>query len=240
MDADYSISYVGGSLTVTPAPLTITANNQTMVVHTTVPTLTASYTGLVNGDTAASLTTQPTLTTNAKNNSPISGNPYPITVSGAVDADYSISYVNGTLIVINQPATTVTLTVSPGSTSTYGAGRQRHRHSHPHLRWRRIRRRPVTIQFQVDGSSFGSRRHHGQRLGHHRFANQPSGRHPHDHGRLLRRPTLRVQFPVEHSDCHAGGAHDHRPSAPPRFTAPRCRRSPRRTRASSTATPAQA
>ena len=104
VDSDYSISYVGGTLTVTPAPLTITANNQTMVVNTSLPTLTASYTGLVNGDTAASLTTQPTLVTTATKYSPISGNPYPITVSGAVDSDYSISYVNGTLTVINQPS----------------------------------------------------------------------------------------------------------------------------------------
>ena len=31
VDADYSITYVAGSLTVTTAPLTITADNQTMV-----------------------------------------------------------------------------------------------------------------------------------------------------------------------------------------------------------------
>ncbi len=57
VDSDYSISYVAGALTVTPAALTITANNQTKVYGAALPTLTASYSGFVNGDTSASLTT---------------------------------------------------------------------------------------------------------------------------------------------------------------------------------------
>ena len=65
MDADYSITYVAGSLTVTAAPLLITADNQTKVYGAALPTLTASYTGFVNGDTALSLTTQPSLSTTA-------------------------------------------------------------------------------------------------------------------------------------------------------------------------------
>ena len=154
VDSDYSISYAGGSLTVTPAPLTITANNQTMVLHTSLPTLTATYTGLVNGDTASSLTTQPTLSTSAHDNSPISGNPYSITVSGAVDADYNIGYVNGTLLVINQPATTVTLSVSPSSTSIYG---QDVTTTATVTRIGSEGPTPTgTVQFQVDGNSFGS------------------------------------------------------------------------------------
>ena len=56
--------------------------------------MTASYTGFVNGDTAASLDTLPTLTTTATAASGI-GSLYTITASGAVDADYTISYVGG-------------------------------------------------------------------------------------------------------------------------------------------------
>ena len=66
-----------GHLTVTPAALTITANNQTKVYGAALPTLTASYTGFVNGDTSASLTTQPTLTTTATASSHVSGSPTP-------------------------------------------------------------------------------------------------------------------------------------------------------------------
>ena len=96
---DYSISYVAGALTVTPVPLTITADNKWKAYGATVPTLTAGYAGLVNGDTPANLTTLPTLTTTATASSPLSGNPYGITVGGAVDPDYTIDYVSGTLTV---------------------------------------------------------------------------------------------------------------------------------------------
>ncbi len=85
------------SWTVDPAPLTITANNQTMIYGTALPTLTASYAGFVNGDTPASLTTLPTLTTTATTSSPAGS--YPITASGAADPNYTISYVPGTLTV---------------------------------------------------------------------------------------------------------------------------------------------
>ncbi len=59
------------------------------------PTLTASFSGFVNGDTSASLTTQPSLSTTANAASHVAGSPYTITANGAVDTDYSISYVAG-------------------------------------------------------------------------------------------------------------------------------------------------
>ena len=99
VDADYAITYVAGTLTVTPAALTITADNQTKVYGAALPTLTASYSGFVNGDTSASLTTQPTLSTTATAGSHVAGNPYTITARGAVDSDYTISYASGTLTV---------------------------------------------------------------------------------------------------------------------------------------------
>ncbi len=116
-DSDYSISYGSGTVTVTPAALTITANNQTKVYGAVLPTLTVSYTGLVNGDTAASLTILPAVATTATTSSHVSGNPYSITASGAVDADYSISYVGGTLTV-----TQATLSITAvNKTKAYGA-----------------------------------------------------------------------------------------------------------------------
>ena len=68
--ADYTISYVAGALTVTPVALTITAVNQTSVYGAALPALAATYAGFVNGDTAASLTTQPTLSTTAASRQP--------------------------------------------------------------------------------------------------------------------------------------------------------------------------
>jgi hypothetical protein len=108
---------VAGSLTVTPASLTITANDQTKVYGAANPTLTASYSGLVSGDTSASLTTQPSVTSTATAVSHVSGNPYTITASGAVDSDYTIRYVSGTLTVTPAP-----LTISADNqTKVYGA-----------------------------------------------------------------------------------------------------------------------
>ena len=118
VDPDYSMTYVAGSLTVTTAPLTITADNQTSPYGSPLPALTATYAGFVNGDSSDSLTTLPTLTTTASASSPVAGNPYAITASGAVDSDYSISYVSGSLNV-----TPVALTITADDqTQVYGAG----------------------------------------------------------------------------------------------------------------------
>jgi hypothetical protein len=105
VDADYTISYVAGALTITPAPLTITADDKTKVYGAPLPALTASYTGFVNGDSSAGLATQPALSTTATAGSHVSGNPYAITADGAIDADYTISYVSGALIVTPAPLT---------------------------------------------------------------------------------------------------------------------------------------
>lgn len=117
IDPDYTISYAGGQLTVTPATLTITADNQSKVYGAPVPTLTASYSGLVNGDTAASLTTPPTLSTIATASSSVAGSPYVITPSGSVDTDYVMSYIGGQITV-----TSALLTISANNASkAYGA-----------------------------------------------------------------------------------------------------------------------
>ena len=117
VDSDYSITYVSGTLTVTPASLTITADPQTKLYGAALPTLTASYSGFVNGDTTASLTTQPTISTTATAASHVSSVPYTITATGAVDSDYSIAYVSGNLTVT---PVGLTITADP-QTKLYGA-----------------------------------------------------------------------------------------------------------------------
>ncbi len=82
---------------VTPASLTITAKDQIKVYGDPLPDLSASYSGFVNGDSPVSLTTPPMLTTIATAASPVGG--YAITVGDAVDPNYTIGYVNGTLTV---------------------------------------------------------------------------------------------------------------------------------------------
>jgi hypothetical protein len=114
VDPSYTtITYVNGTLNVTPAPLLITASSGTMTVGGTVPTITPSFTGFVGGDTSASLTTQPTCTTTATSASTVAGSPYPTTCSGAVDPNYTITYAAGAVTVT--PAPSVDVTYVPGA-----------------------------------------------------------------------------------------------------------------------------
>ncbi len=115
VDANYTISYVPGTLTVNPVGLTITANDQSKAYGAALPGLTVGYSGFVNGDTASSLTTAPTVTTTGTASS--AAGTYPITAGGAVDANYTISYVPGTLTV-NPVGLTVT---ANDQSKAYGA-----------------------------------------------------------------------------------------------------------------------
>jgi hypothetical protein len=102
VDPDYSISYTPGVLAITPAPLTITADDNTVVVGTALPALTARYSGFVNGDTPASLTSLPALSTVATTVQP---GTYAISVGGAADPDYTITFRSGKLTVVPSPLT---------------------------------------------------------------------------------------------------------------------------------------
>jgi len=92
-------SGVSGSIaiTVNKKTLTVTADDQIRPAGVDNPALTVSYSGFVNGDVAASLTTQPVASTTATAASPLGS--YTITVSGGVSDHYSFDYVSGTLWV---------------------------------------------------------------------------------------------------------------------------------------------
>ncbi len=112
---NYTITYASGTLSVNAAALTVSAVNASKLYGAALPALTASYGGFVNGDTASSLTTPPTLSTTATAASPVGS--YPIIASGAASSNYTISYASGTLSV-NAAA----LTISAVNTSKlYGA-----------------------------------------------------------------------------------------------------------------------
>ncbi len=100
---NYSFVLVDGALSVTPAPLTITANNATKAYGAALPMLSASYSGLLNGDTQDSLTTPPALATTAAASSHVLPGGYAIIAWGASDPDYTIRYQTGTLLVTPAP-----------------------------------------------------------------------------------------------------------------------------------------
>jgi len=111
---NYSISFVNGTLSITPAPLTITADNHSRLYGAANPALTATYSGLVNGDTSSAVTGLQ-LSSPATSGSNVGA--YPIIPSGASAANYAITYSNGTLTV--NPAS---LTITANNASTvYGS-----------------------------------------------------------------------------------------------------------------------
>src|SRR5260370_4034173 len=65
VDPNYTITYVAGTLTITPVSLLITADSKTKPYGAALPPLTPSYSGFVNADTPANLTTSPILSTTA-------------------------------------------------------------------------------------------------------------------------------------------------------------------------------
>ena len=106
VDGNYTISYLPGTLTINKAPLTVTANNQGMTYGSSMPSLTASYSGFVNGDSAASLTTAPSVVSGTLASANAGTYTGTLTASGAVDGNYTIGYSPGDL-TINMPLTTV-------------------------------------------------------------------------------------------------------------------------------------
>ncbi len=117
--ANYLISYAPANLEVTPAPLTITADNQSREVATNDPEFTVTYSGFVNNDTQASLTSQPIVTSTAFITSPVGH--YPITPAGASSPNYTITYVNGTLTIVPKPGEPVVIynTFTPNGDGTH-------------------------------------------------------------------------------------------------------------------------
>src|SRR4029078_11293239 len=118
--SDYSISYVDGALTVNPASLTITANNQSKTYGQTVTFAGTEFssTGLQNSETVGSVTLT---SAGAPASAHVAGSPYAIVASAATGgtftaSDYSISYVDGALTV-NPASLTIT---ANNQSKTYG------------------------------------------------------------------------------------------------------------------------
>ena len=90
------------------ATLTVTANSFTRQTVDPNPTLTASYSGIVSGDTLASAVTgSPILSTTATSSSPVGVYPITITQGTLASTNYSFVFVPGTLTVIDTIAPTL-------------------------------------------------------------------------------------------------------------------------------------
>ena len=94
---NYNDTYVNGTLTITKAPLKITAKDYTIKQGEALPTFEATYEGFKNDETSEVLTKQPTITTTVTSAS--EPGEYAITVSDAEAQNYEISYVSGILTI---------------------------------------------------------------------------------------------------------------------------------------------
>lgn len=100
---NYDLVIDNGTLTVTPAPLTIKANDATRLYYSDNPTFSYTCYGFVNGDDKSVLTLEPTLSTLANLTSNVGA--YDIEVNGASSINYSISYLKGILTITHRTLT---------------------------------------------------------------------------------------------------------------------------------------
>jgi hypothetical protein len=106
-------------LTVNKATLTVTADDKSKAFNAVNPTLTWTYSGYVNGDTAAVLSGYPLLTTTATTASAPGSYPITAAIGTLSAANYTFSFVSGTLTVGLMPQS---ITFSPLTAVTYGNG----------------------------------------------------------------------------------------------------------------------
>ena len=98
LDNNYNFSYVNGTLTVSKATLTVTADSKSIYFGNPDPAFTFNYATFVNGETASVIDTPPTCGVTGDH---AAVNAYPIACSGGLDNNYSFSYVKGTLTVMS-------------------------------------------------------------------------------------------------------------------------------------------
>src|SRR5271157_3659322 len=153
--ANYDFTGQAATLSVSPAHLTVTADNQTKIQGNPNPTLTYTLSGFVNGDTSSVVSGAATLSTTATTSSPPGSYPITVGVGSLAAANYDFPAANlipGTLTIVAQ--TGVLVAVNPNTNpSTYG---QAVTFS--------VTVSPTTagptptgsVQFQADGTNFGS------------------------------------------------------------------------------------
>ena len=109
-DANHEAASATATITVLPAPLVVRTIDAVKAYGAPLPAFTASFTGLVAGDTPASLTGALAFATTATAASPVGT--YAVAPGGLSSPNYAIAFVNGTLGIDKAPVT-VTISASP-------------------------------------------------------------------------------------------------------------------------------
>ena len=116
--SNYSFAFAPGTLTVNPAPLTVTADNKNRVYGVADPAFTATLSGFVNGDTAAAVTGTAAFTTTATGTSPAGAYPITPALGTLTAANYTFAtFTPGTLMI---GASVQTVALGAIANKTYG------------------------------------------------------------------------------------------------------------------------
>ena len=106
---NYYVTFVPGSLTVTKAPLVVTADNYTITQGDKLPEFTANYSGFKNGEDESVLTKQLVFSCDA--NEASAPGEYPINVYGVQADNYEVTtYISGTLTICKRELKNQTIT----------------------------------------------------------------------------------------------------------------------------------
>jgi hypothetical protein len=111
-NSNYSLSFTGNTLSITPAPLSVTADNKSKVYRSPDPALTVTFAGFVNGETPAVLGGTLNVTRAGGENV----GTYTITANGLTSVNYALTFNTGTF-TITRAALSVT---ADSKTKTYG------------------------------------------------------------------------------------------------------------------------
>ena len=103
---NYNDTYINGVLTITKAPLVVSIGNYTKKQGDDNPEFTLNYSGFKNNETEAVLKKKPTATTTATESS--APGEYNIVVNGGEAENYTLSYKNGKLTIIQADAVVIT------------------------------------------------------------------------------------------------------------------------------------
>jgi regulation of enolase protein 1 (concanavalin A-like superfamily) len=101
-----TVTFDNVSLTGVPPVLTITAQNQSIVYGSSIPTLTSTISGFVNGDTAAVITGAPVLSTTATSTSPVGTYQISVAVGTLTVPNYALAVTDGVLSITPIASTT--------------------------------------------------------------------------------------------------------------------------------------
>ena len=115
LGSNYSINYVTTTYTISAKALSITASSHNITVGDAVPSITASYSAFAFSESAINLTGALNCSTTYTISS--TAGTYPSSCSGYSSADYTITYVNGSVIASTAGGTTYTVTYDLGGGS---------------------------------------------------------------------------------------------------------------------------